>query len=145
MLYLFGCSSNIKEDKIDKITIYDVGLGVLTPIPITEEDIRSQEPYEIRNKDSIDLIKEHISKLKPSKYGRIVEHIYLVSDFYYKDKKLYTLRFDKDEIEFDGKVYERNGTLIEILYRNDIRFKRNYNNIKKDKQYLSFLLFWLID
>jgi hypothetical protein len=127
LLYFFGCSSDIREYKIDQITIYDVGLGVLTPTPITEESIRNQEPYEIRNKDSIDLIKEYISKLKPSKYDRIVENIYMVSDFYYKGKKLYTLRFDKGEIELNGKVYEKNDTLIEILYRNEIRFKHKYD------------------
>ncbi|WP_431107655.1 hypothetical protein [Winogradskyella poriferorum] len=133
VLYLFGCSSNIKDDKIDKIVIYNIGLGVLTPTPMTEESIRDIEAYEIRNLDSINLVKEYISKLKPSKYNQIVENIYMVSDFYYNNKKLYTLRFDKGSIEFDGNVFEKNDTLIEILYRNDIRFKRNYNNIKKDK------------
>ncbi len=123
---LFGCSSNIKEDRIDRISIRSIGLGILYPVKITEESIRDLEAYEISNKDSIDLVKEYISKLEPSIENRIVEgNIYMVSDFYYKNKKLYTLRFDKGRIDFDGRVYKKNDTLIEILYRNKIRFGRN--------------------
>ncbi|WP_296383377.1 hypothetical protein [Winogradskyella sp.] len=125
-ILLFGCSSNIKEDRIDRISIRSIGLGILYPVKITEESIRDLEAYEISNKDSIDLVKEYISKLEPSIENRIVEgNIYMVSDFYYKNKKLYTLRFDKGRIDFDGRVYKKNDTLIEILYRNKIRFGRN--------------------
>ncbi len=116
---LNSCESSFKAEKyeITKIDVFYIPFGVLAPTQSDENSIRKLKSYQLENVSEIENIKKELKSLSKSDYGKKFNEnsIYLVCDFFTKDGKAFTLMFDKNHIEIEGKTYDNNERLINSL------------------------------
>ncbi len=116
-----SCESgfDIEKYEITKIEVFHIPFGILAPTQSDESSIRKLKGYHINNNSKIENIKTEIKNLSKASFTDKLNdnHIYLVCDFYTKDKKVFTLFFDKNLIQLDGKTYENKEELINLLIK----------------------------
>lgn len=120
---LTSCETKFDVEKyeVTKIDVFHIPFSVLAPIQSDESSIRKLKSYQFENASKIKSIKKEIKSLSKSDYSKKFNenNIYLVCDFYTKDSKIFTLMFDKNHIEIEGKTYDNNENLINMLINND--------------------------
>lgn len=121
-LCLLSCKQEFDIEKYDitKIEVFYVPFGILTPTQSDEKSIRGIKSYLIEEDSAISNIKNQIKKLSKSESETFNKNsIYLLCDFYTKDNKAFTLMFDKNFIDINGKTYDDNESLIDMLIKKD--------------------------
>lgn len=115
---LSSCDSKLYIEKyeITKIEVFHVPFDI-PPLQMNESSIRKIKSYQFQNKSEIKSIIEEMKHLsKTSFFNEINDNnIYLISDFYTKEKKVLSLVFDKNLIELNGRTYKNHETLINYI------------------------------
>ncbi|WP_271768738.1 hypothetical protein [Aquimarina algiphila] len=120
---LLSCKQEFDIEKYDiaRIEVYHISFELLFPTQMVEESVRETKSYQIDNSSKIDNIVEQIKSSSRVKSGAGFNknQVYLVCDFYTKKDKAFTLMFDKNFIDLNGKTYENNELLINTLIKKD--------------------------
>jgi hypothetical protein len=118
---LLSCKQDFNVEKYDitKIEVHHISFDLLFPTQMDEESTRNTKSYIISDDKAIDNITEQIKSLSKSKstikFNK--NQVYLVCDFYSKEGKSFTLMFDKNTIDINGKSYDENESLINSLIK----------------------------
>lgn len=118
LIVLNSCNQKkeISQSEVTKIEVYHIPFELLFPTQSNESSIRKVKNYSIVDNATIKEIKMQIANLSSSKWNKFNENnIYLLCDFYTKDGRTFTLKFDKNYIDIDGSSYHNNVSLISIL------------------------------
>ena len=107
----------IEKYNITHIHVFYTPFDISFPIGSTEEDARLVAKIELTDTLKIKQIKEEILNLSNSSIldDFYANNVYLVCDFFSKDKKVFSLIFDKNTIKINGKLYKNNTKLINSL------------------------------
>lgn len=118
---LLSCKQefDVGQYDITKIEVYHISFDLLFPTQMEEESARKTKSYQIDDSSQIDNIVGYIEDLSATKSGKEFNknQVYLVCDFYTKDDKAFTLMFDKNFIDINGKTYDDNESLIDMLIK----------------------------
>ena len=118
-LCLLSCKQEFDIEKYDivRIEAYHISFELLFPTQMVEESVRETQSYQIDNSAKMDNIIEQIKSLSRVESGKEFNknQVYLVCDFYTKEDKAFTLMFDKNFIDINGKTYDNNEQLISML------------------------------
>lgn len=107
----------IEKYNITRIHVFYTPFSISFPIGSTEDDARLVSKVELTDTLRIKQIKEEILNLSSSSMldDFYANNVYLVCDFFSKDKKVFSLIFDKNTIKINGKLYKNNTKLINSL------------------------------
>jgi hypothetical protein len=121
LVTLSSCNQKreIVKKEITKIDVYYIPFGILFPTQSDESSIREIKSYLIKDSLEIENVKNQIKNLVETGSNKFNKNnIYLLCDFYTKDEKAFTLMFDKNFIDINGKTYDENERLINLLINN---------------------------
>jgi hypothetical protein len=115
--------NNLKKDDITHIDVYYVPFDILSPLGITEDDIKLDIHKKVINGNDIEQICNELLLLEKVKGVEFMDTgIYLRADFYNKDKEILRLLFDKNSFKIGNSIYNENTDLINSLIKD---FKTN--------------------
>lgn len=110
---------DVGQYNITRIEVYHISFDLLFPTQMEEESVRKIKSYQIDDSSQINNIVRYIKDLSETESGKEFNEnqVYLVCDFYTKDEKAFTLMFDKNFIDINGKTYDDNESLINMLIK----------------------------
>ncbi len=120
LVVLNSCNQKkeISQSEVTKIEVYHIPFELLFPTQSDESSIRKVKSYLIEDNATIENIKKQIANLSSAESNKFNENsIYLLCDFYTKDGKAFTLKFDQNYIDIDRSSYDNSERLIGSLIK----------------------------
>ncbi len=115
-----SCSEKSKINKnleIDKIEVYYIPFHIASMMGGSIESIKELDKFIISDRIKLNSIKNELISLEKFKSdAKFTESsIHLLCDFYYQEKKIFTLFYDNLNLKVDKKFYHKNTDLLNLL------------------------------